>query len=115
MKNLATRNIKRFSRSKKKNDIKAHGDKNFIMGSQFAVGLPNAIFDLISEGTAHFRKQMIISLFAEFTIESNQPHETWQNDRQSNKTLFAIYGIFQDYINEIVAISERLVRGHLHH
>jgi hypothetical protein len=56
MKDLAMRNIKRFSRSKKKDDIKTHVDKNFMMGSQFALGLPVAIFDLMSEGITHFRK-----------------------------------------------------------
>jgi hypothetical protein len=56
MKNLAMRNIKRFSRSKRIDDIKAYLDKTFRMGSQFAPGLPITIFDLISEGTTHFRK-----------------------------------------------------------
>jgi hypothetical protein len=56
MKDLAMRNIKRFSLSKRKDDIKAYVDKNFTKGSQFALGLPIAILDLISEGIAHFRK-----------------------------------------------------------
>jgi hypothetical protein len=56
MKDLVMRNIKQFSRSKGKNDTKACVDKNFRMGSQFALGLPISIFDLISEGIAHFRK-----------------------------------------------------------
>jgi hypothetical protein len=56
MKNLAMRNIKRFSRSKRKDGIKMYVDKNFMMGSLFTLGLPIAIFDLISEGIAHFRK-----------------------------------------------------------
>jgi hypothetical protein len=60
MKDLAMRNIKRFSRPKRKNKIKAYVDKNFTMGSQFALGLPIAFFDLISERIAHFRKQMTI-------------------------------------------------------
>jgi hypothetical protein len=55
MKDLAMRNIKQFSGSKKKDDIKAYVDKNFAMGSQFALGLPIAIFDSISERIAHFR------------------------------------------------------------
>jgi hypothetical protein len=55
-KDLAMRNIKWFSRSKRKDDIKAYMDKSFTMGSQFALGLPIAIFDLISEGIVHFRK-----------------------------------------------------------
>jgi hypothetical protein len=37
MKNLAMRNIKRFSRSNRKDDIKAYVDKNFTMGSQPAL------------------------------------------------------------------------------
>jgi hypothetical protein len=56
MKDLAMQNIKRFSQSKGKADIKAYVDKNFTMGSQSALGLPIAIFDMISEGIAHFRK-----------------------------------------------------------
>jgi hypothetical protein len=56
IKDLAIRNIKRFSGPKRKDDIKAYVDKNFTMGSQFVVGLSIAVFDLISEGIAHFRK-----------------------------------------------------------
>jgi hypothetical protein len=56
MKDLAMRNIKRFSRSKRKSNIKAYVDMNDRMGSQFALGLPIAKIDLISEGIAHFRK-----------------------------------------------------------
>jgi hypothetical protein len=40
MKDLAMRDIKRVSRSKRKDDIKAYVDKSFTMGSQFALGLP---------------------------------------------------------------------------
>jgi hypothetical protein len=78
MKGHGMQNIKRFSRSKRKDDIKAYVDKNFTMGSQFVVGLPIAIFDLISEGITHSRKEMATESFGEFTTESNQPHETWQ-------------------------------------
>jgi hypothetical protein len=56
MKDLAMQTIKRFSRSKMKDDIKAYVDKNFTMGSQFALGLPIAISGLISKGITHFRK-----------------------------------------------------------
>jgi hypothetical protein len=42
--------------SVKEDDIKAYVNKNFIMGSLFALGPSITIFDLISEGTAHFRK-----------------------------------------------------------
>jgi hypothetical protein len=56
MKDLPMRNIKRFSRPRKKDGIKMYMGKNFTMGSQFALGLPIPIFDLISEGIAHFRK-----------------------------------------------------------
>jgi hypothetical protein len=55
-KDLAIRNIKRLSRPKSKDDINAYVDENFTMGSQFALGLPIAIFGLILEGIAHFRK-----------------------------------------------------------
>jgi hypothetical protein len=37
MEDLAMRNIKRFSRSKGKDDIKAYVDQNLTMGSQFAL------------------------------------------------------------------------------
>jgi hypothetical protein len=56
IKDLAMQNIKRFSRSKRKDDIKAYADKNFTMGSRFTLGPPIATFDLISEGIADFRK-----------------------------------------------------------
>jgi hypothetical protein len=56
IKDLAMRNIKRFSRSKRKEKIKAYVDKNFTMGSHVALGLAIAIFDLSSEWIAHFRK-----------------------------------------------------------
>jgi hypothetical protein len=56
MKDLAMLNIKRFSLSKRKDDMKVDVEKKFTIGSQFALGLPIAIFDLISEGVAHFRK-----------------------------------------------------------
>jgi hypothetical protein len=48
MKDFTMRNVKRVSRSKRKDDIKTCVDKSFTMGSQFALGLPIAIFNLIS-------------------------------------------------------------------
>jgi hypothetical protein len=56
MKDLAMRNIKRFSQSKRKTDIKVCVGKNSTVGSQFALRPPHAIFHLISEGIAHVRK-----------------------------------------------------------
>jgi hypothetical protein len=56
MKNLAIRNIERFSRSKTKYDVKVYMDKNLTIGFPFALGLPIAIFDLISKEISCFRK-----------------------------------------------------------
>jgi hypothetical protein len=56
MEDLAMRNIKRFSQSNRKDKVKVYMDKNFTTGSQSALGLPIAIFDLILEGIPHFRK-----------------------------------------------------------
>jgi hypothetical protein len=56
VKGFEMRNIKRFSQLKRKDDRKAYMDKSFTMGYRLPLGLPIAIFGLISEGIAHFRK-----------------------------------------------------------
>jgi hypothetical protein len=55
VKDLAVRNIKRFSRSRKKEEIRKCMDDNFVMSADFALGLPISVFDLISGGIQHFK------------------------------------------------------------
>jgi hypothetical protein len=56
VKDIAIRNIKRFSRSKKKDEIRRYVDDNLVMGEEFALGLPISLLDLISEGIQYFSR-----------------------------------------------------------
>jgi hypothetical protein len=53
---LATRNAKRFSGSRKKDEIRRDVDENRVVGAEFALGPPISLLDLLSEGIQHFRK-----------------------------------------------------------
>jgi hypothetical protein len=59
VKDLVIRNIKRFSASRKKNEIRRYVDENMIMGTEFPLGLPISVLDLICEGIQHFTKKRI--------------------------------------------------------
>jgi hypothetical protein len=52
---LAVRNIKRFSHSRKREEIRKYVDNNFVMSADFPLGLPISVFDLISGGIEHFK------------------------------------------------------------
>jgi hypothetical protein len=54
LKDVAMRNIGRFSRSKKKEEIKQFVESHFAIGREFALGLPISVLDLISDGIKHF-------------------------------------------------------------
>jgi hypothetical protein len=56
LKNLAARNIKRFSNSRGKAPIVQYVKVNFVLGDKFALGLPISILDLISNGILPFRR-----------------------------------------------------------
>jgi hypothetical protein len=56
IKNLMTCNIKRFSGSKKKDDIRRYVEENFVMDIEFALGLPISVLGLISEGIQILKK-----------------------------------------------------------
>jgi hypothetical protein len=56
LKNLAARNIEHFSNSREKAAIVQYVEANFVLGDEFAVGLPISILDLISTGVLHFRQ-----------------------------------------------------------
>jgi hypothetical protein len=60
VKDLATRNSKRFSGSRKEDEIRTYVDENLIMGAELVLGLPISVLDLISEGGQHFRKSMVV-------------------------------------------------------
>jgi hypothetical protein len=53
--NIAYRNIKRFSGSRKKEDIRRYVQQNLVLGEEFALGLPISVHQLISEGIYFFR------------------------------------------------------------
>jgi hypothetical protein len=57
VKDLAVRNIKRFSGSRSKEEIGQYVEDNLVMSPDFALGLPISVFDLISRGIEHFRKK----------------------------------------------------------
>jgi hypothetical protein len=55
LKDVAMRNIRRFSHSKKK-EIKQFVQSHFAIGREFALGLPISVLDLISDGIRHFNQ-----------------------------------------------------------
>jgi hypothetical protein len=55
LKNLAIKNITRFSRSRNREEIKRYVEENFVFGSEFALGLSISVFDMVSSGTRHFK------------------------------------------------------------
>jgi hypothetical protein len=57
VKDIAARNIKRFSGSRNKVEIRKYVEDNFVMSPDFALGLPISVLDLISGGIEHFRKK----------------------------------------------------------
>jgi hypothetical protein len=54
VRDITIRNIKRFSKSKKKDEIRRYVDENLIMGEEFALGLPISLLNLISQGIQQF-------------------------------------------------------------
>jgi hypothetical protein len=56
LKELAIRNIKRFSHSKGKSAIQKYVDHNFKVDVGFALGLPISVLNLISEAIRSFSK-----------------------------------------------------------
>jgi hypothetical protein len=54
--NLAARNIKRLSNSREKAAIVQYVEANFVLGDEFALGLPISILDPISNGILYFRQ-----------------------------------------------------------
>jgi hypothetical protein len=50
---VAMRNIRRFSHSKKKEEIRQFVENHFAIGQEFALGLPISVFDLISDRIRH--------------------------------------------------------------
>jgi hypothetical protein len=55
LKNLAVKNIKRFSRSRNREEIKRYVEENFAFGSSFTLGLPISVLDMISSEIRHFK------------------------------------------------------------
>jgi hypothetical protein len=56
LKELAIRNMKRFSHSKGKSEIQKYVDQNLKVDGGFALGLPISVLNLISEGIRSFSK-----------------------------------------------------------
>jgi hypothetical protein len=54
LKEVVVCNIKRFSHSKRKEEIREFIKGNFVIGTAFALGLPISALDLISDGIRHF-------------------------------------------------------------
>jgi hypothetical protein len=54
LKDVIMRNIRRLSHSKKKEEIKQFVESHFVIGREFALGLPISVFNLISDGIRHF-------------------------------------------------------------
>jgi hypothetical protein len=54
LKDVAMRNIRRFSHSKKKEELKQFVESHFAIGSESTFGLPISVLDLISDGIRHF-------------------------------------------------------------
>jgi hypothetical protein len=54
LKDVAMRNIRRFSHFKKKEEIKQFVESHFAIRREFALGLPISVLDLISNGIRHF-------------------------------------------------------------
>jgi hypothetical protein len=54
LEDIAMRNIRRFSHSKKKEEIKQFVESHFVIGRGFVLGLPISVLDLISDGIRHF-------------------------------------------------------------
>jgi hypothetical protein len=59
VKNLAVRDIRRFSGSRKKEEIREYVEENLVVGAEFALGLTISVLGLISEGIEHFRKRIV--------------------------------------------------------
>jgi hypothetical protein len=59
VKDLAARNIKRFSGSRQKGEIRKYVEENLAVSAEFALGLPISVLSLISEGIDHFRKPTV--------------------------------------------------------
>jgi hypothetical protein len=57
LKDLAARNIKRFSGSRSKEEIRKYVQDNLVMSADFALGLRISVFDLISGGIEQFRQK----------------------------------------------------------
>jgi hypothetical protein len=54
LKEVAVRNVKRFSHSKRKEEIRQFIKGSIVSGTEFALGLPISVLDLISDGIRHF-------------------------------------------------------------
>jgi hypothetical protein len=54
LREVAVRNIKRFSHSKRKEEIRQFVEGSFVIGTEFALELPISVLDLISDGIRHF-------------------------------------------------------------
>jgi hypothetical protein len=55
LKNLAVEIIKRFSRSRNREEIKRYVEENFVFGGEFALRLPISVLDMVSSGIRHFK------------------------------------------------------------
>jgi hypothetical protein len=64
VKDLAVRNIRHFSGSRKKEEISEYVEANLVVGPELALGLPMSVLGLISEGIEHFRKRIVSVLDA---------------------------------------------------
>jgi hypothetical protein len=54
-KNVAVKNIKRFSRARNSEEIKRNAEQNFVSGGEFALGSPITVLNMISSGIRHFK------------------------------------------------------------
>jgi hypothetical protein len=54
MKAVVVTNIKKFSQSKKKEDIERYFNTHYTIGSTFALGMPMTVFRLILDGIWEF-------------------------------------------------------------
>jgi hypothetical protein len=54
-KNPGVKTIKRFTRSRNREEIKRYMGENFVFGREFALGLPISAVDMISSRIRHFK------------------------------------------------------------
>jgi hypothetical protein len=74
LKNLAAENIKRFSNSREKTAIVPYVEANFVLGDEFALGLPISILNLISNGIciSDSKSPHLWNFFSRFNVRKNE-------------------------------------------